>query len=104
MRAAIEVQGDLAEPNTGRALSAGLIDRVVPEADPEAEALSLARTPATRPPEALKIARDRMLGDRDTLVARIEDEGQTHAGLQARRAGRHRRAWFCHAGFPRVTL
>lgn len=88
MRAAIEVQGDLAEPNTGRALSAGLIDRVVPEADPEAEALSLAR----------------LLGDRDTLVVRIEDEGQTHSGLQARRAGRHRRAWFCHAGFPRVTL
>ncbi|RST79958.1 crotonase/enoyl-CoA hydratase family protein [Aquibium carbonis] len=59
-----------------RALAAGLIYRVVPEADLEAEALSLAQTLATRPPEALKIARDLMLGDRDALVARIEEEGR----------------------------
>lgn len=59
-----------------RALAAGLIYKVVPEADLETEALSLARTLATRPPEALKIARDLMLGDRDALVARIEEEGR----------------------------
>lgn len=59
-----------------RALSAGLIYKVVPEAELETEALSLAQTLATRPPEALKIARDLMLGDRDALVARIEEEGR----------------------------
>ena len=59
-----------------RALAAGLIYRVVPEADLETEALTLAATLATRPPEALKIARDLMLGDRDALVARIEEEGR----------------------------
>jgi enoyl-CoA hydratase/carnithine racemase len=59
-----------------RALAAGLIYRVVPEADLEAEALALAATLATRPPEALKIARDLMLGNRETLVARIEEEGR----------------------------
>lgn len=59
-----------------RALAAGLIYRVVPEADLEAEALSLAQALAARPPEALKIARDLMLGDRDALVARIEEEGR----------------------------
>jgi enoyl-CoA hydratase/carnithine racemase len=59
-----------------RALAAGLIYKVVPEAELETEALSLAQTLATRPPEALKIARDLMLGDRDALVARIEEEGR----------------------------
>ena len=59
-----------------RALSAGLIYRVVTEADVETEALALAATLATRPPEALTIARDLMLGNRDTLVARIEEEGR----------------------------
>ncbi len=43
--------------SAARALLAGLIHRVVPEADLESEALSLAQTLATRPPEALKVAR-----------------------------------------------
>ncbi len=59
-----------------RALAAGLIYRIVPEAELEAVALATAQAVAARPPEALAIARDLMLGDRETLVARIEEEGR----------------------------
>jgi enoyl-CoA hydratase/carnithine racemase len=59
-----------------RALAAGLIYRIVPEAELEAVALATAQAAAARPPEALAIARDLMLGDRETLVARIEEEGR----------------------------
>jgi enoyl-CoA hydratase/carnithine racemase len=58
-----------------RALAAGLIYKVVPEADLEAETLAAAEAVASKPPQALKIARDLMLGDRDALVARIKEEG-----------------------------
>jgi enoyl-CoA hydratase/carnithine racemase len=59
-----------------RALAAGLIYKVVPEAELEAAALAAAQTVAAKPPEALAIARDLMRGDRETLVARIEEEGR----------------------------
>ncbi|MEX0408950.1 crotonase/enoyl-CoA hydratase family protein [Aquibium sp. LZ166] len=60
-----------------RALAAGLIYAVVAEDELEAAALKAAEAIAAKPPEALKIARDLMRGDREPLVARIQEEG-TH--------------------------
>src|SRR5690606_8350319 len=58
-----------------RAKAAGLIYDVVAEEELEAAALAAAERIASKPPEALKIARDLMLGDREALVARIKEEG-----------------------------
>ena len=58
-----------------RAKAAGLIYDVVAEDELEAAALKAAERIAEKPPEALKIARDLMLGDREALVARIKEEG-----------------------------
>lgn len=58
-----------------RAKAAGLIYDVVAEDQLEAAALAAAERIAQKPPEALKIARDLMLGDRSVLVARIREEG-----------------------------
>lgn len=58
-----------------RAREVGLIHAVVPEDQLETETLALAERVAAKPPEALKIARDLMLGDRQELVARIKEEG-----------------------------
>lgn len=58
-----------------RAREVGLIHAVVPEDELEAETLALAERMAAKPPEALKIARDLMLGNREELVARIKEEG-----------------------------
>jgi enoyl-CoA hydratase/carnithine racemase len=57
-----------------RAKAAGLIYDVVAEDALEEAALAAAGRIAEKPPEALKIARDLMLGDRDALVARIREE------------------------------
>ena len=58
-----------------RAKAAGLIYDVVSEDELEAAAMAAAERIAAKPPEALKIARDLMLGDREALVARIKEEG-----------------------------
>ncbi len=58
-----------------RAREAGLIHAVVAEDALEAETLAAAARVAEKPPEALRIARDLMLGDREELVARIKEEG-----------------------------
>jgi enoyl-CoA hydratase/carnithine racemase len=58
-----------------RARAAGLIYEVVPEAELEKIVMTAAEAIAAKPPEALKIARDLMLGDRDALVERIKVEG-----------------------------
>lgn len=58
-----------------RALAAGLIHAVVGEAELEGKAFEAAEALARKPPEALRIARDLLLGDRDELVARIREEG-----------------------------
>jgi enoyl-CoA hydratase/carnithine racemase len=60
-----------------RAKAAGLIYDVVGEDALEAAVFAAAAAIAAKPPEALKIARDLMLGDRAMLVARIKEEG-TH--------------------------
>ena len=59
-----------------RAREVGLIHAVVAEDELEAETLALAERVAAKPPEALKIARDLMLGDREELLARIRQEGE----------------------------
>ena len=59
-----------------RAKAAGMIYEVVGEAELESTALAAAENIASKPPQALKIARDLMRGDRAPLVARIEEEGR----------------------------
>ncbi|MBW7947592.1 MAG: crotonase/enoyl-CoA hydratase family protein, partial [Sphingomonadaceae bacterium] len=55
-----------------RAKAAGMIYDVAPEGEVEAAALAAARRIAQKPPQALRIARDLMLGDRAALATRIE--------------------------------
>ena len=59
-----------------KAKQAGLIYEIVGEDELEASALAAAEEIAGKPPEALRIARDLMRGNRDELVARIEEEGR----------------------------
>lgn len=59
-----------------RALDAGLIYAVVGEERLETEVLEAARRVASKPPEALTIARDLMLGDRAPLLDRIRLEAR----------------------------
>ena len=58
-----------------RAKEAGLIYAVVEEDRLEDAVMEAARLVASKPPEALKIARDLMLGSREPLMARIREEG-----------------------------
>lgn len=58
-----------------RARDAGLIYAVVGEDELEAAAFAAAEAIAQKPPQALKIARDLMLGERSELVSRIKEEG-----------------------------
>jgi enoyl-CoA hydratase/carnithine racemase len=58
------------------ALAAGLIRAVVAEDRLEAEALAMAEKIAAKPPQALRIARDLMRGPPDSVVARIQEEGE----------------------------
>lgn len=57
-----------------QAMAAGLIWKVVPETDVEAETLKIAANLASKPPQALKIARDLVRGDVDAIRARIDEE------------------------------
>ncbi len=59
-----------------RAQAAGLIYKVVSEDRLEAETLAAAELIASKPPQALKIARDLMRGATDETVARIREEGE----------------------------
>jgi len=59
-----------------KALAAGLIYAVVTEDELEVTVLDAATLVASKPPEALKIARDLILGPREPLLARIREEGK----------------------------
>ncbi|MBB4184211.1 enoyl-CoA hydratase/carnithine racemase [Sinorhizobium terangae] len=61
------------------ALQAGLIWKVVGPEAVEEETLSLAARLARKPPEALRIARDLIRGDRSDVLARIDEEAQHFA-------------------------
>jgi len=58
-----------------RAKDAGLIYRIVGEDELEGAVLAAAADIARKPPQALKIARDLMLGDREALKSQIQAEG-----------------------------
>ncbi len=59
-----------------RALETGLIHSVVDEAELETAIVGMAEKIAAKPPEALKLARDFLKGDRDKTVERLNAEGQ----------------------------
>jgi enoyl-CoA hydratase/carnithine racemase len=61
------------------ALKAGLIWKIVDESAVEDETLSLAARLAKKPPEALRIARDLIRGDRQDVLARIDEEARHFA-------------------------
>jgi len=57
-----------------RALQAGLVNRVVAADDVESAGQSAAQALAAMPPEAVRMARRLMRGDRREVVARIDQE------------------------------
>ncbi len=68
------------EPLEARdALEAGLIWKIVGQDAVEDETLSLAARLAKKPPEALRIARDLVRGDRSDVLARIDEEAKHFA-------------------------
>jgi enoyl-CoA hydratase/carnithine racemase len=70
-----------------KALAAGLIYAVVGEEELEASTLQAAEAIAAKPPEALAITRDLLLGDRDELLDRIQEEGELfHERLKSKEA------------------
>lgn len=65
-----------------RAREAGLVNRVVPPEEVEDVARAAATQIASRPPEAVRMARRLMLGDRRDVVTRITDEAAGFPNLQ----------------------
>jgi enoyl-CoA hydratase/carnithine racemase len=65
--------------------AAGLIWKIVPEAEIEAATLATAGKLATKPPEALKITRALLRGDKTALSRRIHEEAR-HFGERLRSA------------------
>lgn len=61
------------------ALEAGLIWKIVGQDAVEEETLSLAARLAKKPPEALRIARDLVRGDRSDVLTRIDEEAKHFA-------------------------
>ncbi|MCP5001089.1 MAG: crotonase/enoyl-CoA hydratase family protein [Hyphomicrobiales bacterium] len=59
-----------------RALQAGLIHSVVDAGELESAVLAKADEIAAKPPEALKLARDFLKGDRSAIVERLQEEGK----------------------------
>ncbi len=57
-----------------KALAAGMIYRVVSEAELDVEVFKVAEAVAAKPPEAMKLARNLMLGDRAALIERMNVE------------------------------
>ena len=57
-----------------RALEAGLVNRIVPAEEVENAAYGFARALAAKPPEAVRLARRFMRGDRREVVTRIDQE------------------------------
>ena len=64
-----------------RALMAGLINRIVVPEDLEPVALSYARALSAKPPQAVRLARRLMRGDRREVVHRITQEANSFPDL-----------------------
>lgn len=62
-----------------RALQAGLVNKIVPAAELEAQTLTAARRLAAKPPGALAAARKLMKGDPAEILAQIKREGAVFA-------------------------
>lgn len=60
--------------DAGQAREAGLIWKVTASEDVEEQTLSLAASLAAKPPEALRISRNLLRGDRRALLARMHEE------------------------------
>ncbi len=69
------------------ARAAGLVWKVVDPGQVEEETLGLAARLAAKPPEALRLSRDLIRGDREEIIARIDEEARHFsARLQSREA------------------
>lgn len=64
------------------AMTAGLVNRVVPAEAVEETAQAVAQQLALRPPEAVRLAKRMMVGDRRDVVTRITNEASGLAALQ----------------------
>ena len=64
-----------------QALRIGLVNRVVPAEDVESAGLDAARNLASKPPEAVRIARRMMRGDPRSTVMRIDAEAKAFTDL-----------------------
>jgi enoyl-CoA hydratase/carnithine racemase len=62
-----------------RALQAGLVNKIVPAGELEAQALKSAKQLAAKPPGALAAARKLMKGDAGEILAQIKREGEVFA-------------------------
>src|SRR5690606_37436776 len=71
-----------------RAREIGLVNRVVAPEIVEETALNAAELIASRPPEAVRLARQMMRGDRRDVVARINAEASAFPDLQHSREAR----------------
>jgi len=71
-----------------RAYEAGLVNRVVTAEDVDVTAFNAARLIATKPPEAVRMARNLMRGHRRDVVARIDAEAGGFAELLRSREAR----------------
>ncbi|MCB1386282.1 MAG: enoyl-CoA hydratase, partial [Nitratireductor sp.] len=58
------------------AREAGIVNRVVEAGELEAAAIAAARDLAGKPPEALRLARNLIRGDRADVLARMREEGR----------------------------
>lgn len=58
------------------AREAGFVNRVTSEDVLEAEAVAVAREIAAKPPEAMKLSRDLIRGDRSDILARMREEAE----------------------------
>ncbi len=68
--------------DAGRAMAAGLVNRVVAPEAVEETARRIAEQIAELPPEAVRLAKRMMVGDRRDVVARITSEASNYATLQ----------------------
>lgn len=74
----------LGEPYSAeRAMQAGFVNRIVPAAELQAEAMKAARRLAAKPPGAMKAARQLMKGTPHDIITRQKREGQVFADLLA---------------------
>lgn len=67
--------------DTQRGLQSGLINRVVPAEEVDSAAFGYAKALAAKPPEAVRIARRLMRGDRRDVLTRINQEAASFVDL-----------------------